>query len=247
MTEEHRQNNSVAPLRNVVALVELITRVNQRGPGLPGLGVFYGWSGYGKTTAAVYAANRFRAFQVEVKSVWTKKKLCTEILRDMGVAPAKTISDMVDQIAQELARSDRPLLIDEIDHLVDRNMIEIVRDIHESSGATIILIGEEKLPRKLMAWERVHGRILDWVAAEEGQIDDVDYLAAIYCPRVALDDELKALILEDSHRSIRRISINLERVKEFAQTRNLAAVSRKDWGDRPFFTGEAPTPRKTPR
>lgn len=85
MTEEHRQNNSVAPLRNVVALVELITRVNQRGPGLPGLGVFYGWSGYGKTTAAVYAANRFRAFQVEVKSVWTKKKLCTEILRDMGV------------------------------------------------------------------------------------------------------------------------------------------------------------------
>jgi chromosomal replication initiation ATPase DnaA len=247
MTEDIKQNNSVAPLRNVVALVELIDRVNHRGPGLPGLGVFYGWSGYGKTTAAIYAANRFRAYQVEVKSVWTKKKLCTEILRDMGVIPTKTISDMVDQIATELARNDRPLIIDEIDHLVDRNMIEIVRDIHESSGATIILIGEEQLPRKLMRWERVHGRILDWVAAEEGQIDDVGYLADIYCPGITIDDDLIALILEDSHRSIRRISINLERVKEFAMTRSMKSLTRKDWGDRPLFTGQAPTPRRTPK
>ena len=165
----------------------------------------------------------------------------------MGVLPAKTISDMVDQIAQELARNSRPLIIDEIDHLVDRNMIEIVRDIHESSGATIILIGEEKLPRKLMAWERVHGRILDWVAAEEGQIDDVGYLAAIYCPKISLGEDLKLQVLEESHRSIRRISINLERIKEFAQTRNLKAVDRGDWDNRPFFTGEAPTPRRAPK
>jgi hypothetical protein len=247
MAEEHRKNNSVAPLRNVVALVELIERIDQRGPRLPGLGVFYGWSGYGKTTAAIYCANRFRAYQVEVKSVWTKKKLCTEILRDMGVSPAKTVSDMVDQIAQELARSDRPLIIDEIDHLVDRNMIEIVRDIYESSGATIILIGEEKLPAKLKAWERVHGRILDWVAAEEGTIDDVGYLSEIYCPGVALGDDLKALILKNSHHSIRRISINLERVKEFAQTRNLKSVLLSDWDNRPMFTGEAPAARRAPR
>jgi len=247
MTQEYRQNNSVAPLRNVVALVELIERVNQRGPGLPGIGVFHGWSGYGKSTAAVYASNRFRAYYVEVRSVWTKKKLCTSILKDMGIQPAKTVSDMVDQIAEELARSDRPLLIDETDHLVDRNMIEIVRDIYESSGATIILIGEEKLPRKIAAWERVHGRILDWVPAEPGQIDDVSYLAPIYCPNVTLDDDLKARILKESHLSIRRISVNLERVKEFAMTRNISTLTAADWGSRTFFTGEAPTPRRAPK
>ena len=247
MTEEIRQNNSVAPLRNVVALVELIERVKDRGPGLPGLGVFYGWSGYGKTTAAIYAANKFRAFQVEVKSVWTRKKLCQEILRDMGTQPAKTISDMVDQIAEGLARHDRPLIIDEVDHLVDRNMIEIVRDIHEASGATIILIGEEKLPRKLIAWERVHGRILDWVAAEEGTIEDVGYLAAIYCHGIPIDDALQARVLKESHRSIRRISINLERIRIFAQTRGIARMGLAEWGDTPLFTGQAPTPRRMPK
>ena len=36
--------------------------------------------------------------------------------------------------------------------------------------AAIVLIGEELLPQKLQAWERFHGRILDWVAAEPGSI-----------------------------------------------------------------------------
>lgn len=247
MTQEYRQNNSVAPLRNVVALAELIASVQDRGPGLPGLGVFHGWSGFGKTTAAVWAANRFRAYQVEVKSAWTKKKFCTEVLKDMGVTPEKTVADMVDQIAVELVRNDRPLIIDEVDYLVDRNMIEIVRDIHESSGATIILIGEEKLPQKLIAWERVHGRVLSWVAAQEGQLEDVGFLSNIYCPGVRLTDEMKTLVLEGSRRSIRRISINLEAVKSFALTRNLKEVGLKDWGDTPLFTGLAPKARNLPK
>ena len=86
--------NSVAPLRNVGALVELIDRVQKRGHGLPGMATFYGPSGYGKTTAAIYAANKYRAYQVQVKSAWTAKKLCTAILQDQGLQPARTIADM---------------------------------------------------------------------------------------------------------------------------------------------------------
>lgn len=249
MTEVYRQNNSVAPLRNVAALVELIHRVNNRPPLVTGLGVFYGWSGYGKTTAAVYASNKFRAYYVEVKSVWTVKKLFQEILRDMGAKPAKsaTVSDMQDVIIEELARSDRPLIIDEADYLVEKRMINCVRDILDGSGATVILIGEEMLPTKLKVWERVHGRVLDQVAVEKGQIEDVGHLAAIYCRGVVLEDALKAKVLNDSGSSIRRISNSLGFIKEFAQTRNLKSVSLAEWGDRPFFTGATPPPRRTPK
>lgn len=236
--------NSVAPLRNVGALVELVDRVQKRGHGLPGMATFYGPSGFGKTTAAIYAANRFKAYQVQVKSAWTTRKLCTAILQDLAVPAARTIADMVDQIAEEIARSARPLIIDEADHLVSRNMIEIVRDIYESSGAAIILIGEELLPQKLQKWERVHGRMLDWVAAEPGDLADVTHLARIYCPGVQLDDDLKHLLLKESNASIRRICVNLDRVREFALTKGLQAVGRADWGKTGFFTGHAPTPRR---
>lgn len=59
MTESNRQFNSVAPLRNVVAMVQLVDRVISRAPTLPGMAVFYGPSGYGKSSAATYAMNTF--------------------------------------------------------------------------------------------------------------------------------------------------------------------------------------------
>lgn len=244
MTEDRPLFNSVAPLRNVGALVELIDRVQKRGHGLPGMATFYGPSGYGKTTAATYARNRFRASSVQVKSAWTARKLCTAILADLGLPAVRTIADMIDDISEELAKSGRTLMIDEADQLVTRNMIEIVRDIYESSGAAIILIGEELLPQKLQKWERVHGRMLDWVGAEPADRADVDHLARIYCPSVELDAELKAHLLKVSSASIRRICVNLDRVREFALTNGLETVTRKAWGKTDFFTGHAPAPRR---
>jgi chromosomal replication initiation ATPase DnaA len=244
MTDEERLYNSVAPLRNVAALVALIDRVQKRSHGLPGMATFYGPSGFGKTTAAVYAANRFQAYTVQIKSTWRSKKFCQAILQDLAIKPAKTTADMVDQISEELARSGRPLLIDEADFLVGHGNIEIVRDIHESSGATVILIGEELLPQKLQQWERVHGRMLDWVAAQPGDIGDVGHLAPIYCPGIDVADDLRGYLLDVSARSIRRICINLERVGEFARVRGLTRIARADWGKGDFFTGQAPSPRR---
>lgn len=235
---------SVAPLKNVAALATLVERVHRRDHGLPGMACFYGYSGFGKTSAAIYCANRFEAYHVEVRSVWTAKTFCKAIVREMAMKPAGTVADLLDQIGAELARTGRPLLIDEADHLVARRVIELVRDISESSGAPVILIGEEALPQKLQQWERVHGRMLDWVAAQPGDLSDVGHLAKIYCRGVELTEDLQHFLLAQSRHSIRRISINLTRVREFAQTRGLKSVSRSDWGKADFFSGEAPAPRR---
>ena len=44
-----------------------------RPDGLPGLGVLYGPSGYGKTTATVAVANSTQAYYVQLRSAWSKK------------------------------------------------------------------------------------------------------------------------------------------------------------------------------
>lgn len=244
MTEETGLYNSVAPLRNVAALVSLIDRVQKKGQGLPGLATFYGPSGYGKSTAAIYAANRFQAYSVQVKSTWRTKKFCEAILEDLSIKPAKTAADMIDQISERLLKSGRPLLIDEADFLVARGLIEIVRDIYESSGATIILIGEELLPQKLQQWERVHGRMLDWVAAQPGELADVGHLAPIYASGIEIADDLRIQILKESRGSIRRICINLDGVREFATIRGLSRVGLADCAEAKFFTGAAPEARR---
>lgn len=244
MKDETPLYNTVAPLRNVAALVELIERVQGRALNLPGMATFYGPSGFGKSFSAIFATNKFEAITVQVKSTWTRKKLCTSILTEMGLPATSTVSDMVDDISQFLAMNDRPLIIDEADFLVQRKMIEIVRDIHEQSGAPIILIGEELLPQKLKVWERVHGRMLDWVAAEPADISDVQHLMKLYVPGVSIASELLSKVLRGSHGSLRRICVNLDQIREFALIKGLEEVKVSDWGRRHFFTGEAPGPRR---
>ena len=245
MTDETRLYNSVAPLRNVAALTALIDRVQHRVPGLPGMACYYGWSGFGKSTAAIYAANKFRGVLVQVKSAWTKKSLCTAILTELGLPVKGNTADMVDRVAAALAMAGVPLIIDEADHLVTRRMVEIVRDIYEGSQAPVILIGEELLPQKLREWERVHGRMLDWVAVQPADMADLNHLAPIYAPGVEIETELRSDVLKASHGSTRRVCVNLAQVHERAAVLGRARMGRGDFDPRGLFTGTAPTPRRS--
>lgn len=243
MTNHLAPVNSIAPLRNVSLLSSLVDRVQNRSPGLPGLATFHGFSGYGKSFAAIYSANKHRAYHVQVRSVWTRKKLCAAILQEMGVQPAGTIPDMVDAIGQQLSLSRRPLIIDEADFLVGRSMIEVVRDIYESSQAAIVLIGEENLPGSLRKWERVHGRMLDWVAAEPASITDAEHLARLYCGGIEVEPDLLKALYSASAGSVRRICVNLDRVRERAALDGLKQIGGATFGTE-FFTGKNPTPRR---
>lgn len=245
MTDETRLYNSVAPLRNVAALAALIDRVQNRAPGLPGMACFYGWSGYGKSTAAIWCANRYRAVLVQVKSAWTKKSICTAILSELGLPAKGNTADMVDRIAAELAIRGMPLIIDEADHLVARRMVEIVRDIYEGSLAPVILIGEELLPQKLKEWERVHGRMLGWVPAQPSDLSDLNHLAPIYAPGIEIEPELKADLLKSSHGSTRRVCVNLAQLAERSAVLGRTRMGRTDFDARGFFTGTAPVPRRS--
>ena len=61
--------NNVAPLRNVMLLGALIRKVQSRDEGMPGMACFHGFSGYGKSQAALYNTQATKACWIEVKSV----------------------------------------------------------------------------------------------------------------------------------------------------------------------------------
>lgn len=240
MSKEAQPVNTIAPLANVGACMEALKSAMKRPDHLPGIVAFYGPSGWGKSLSAAYAANHHRAYYVEAKSSWTKKALVLAILNEMGVAPAKTIYEMTDQVAEQLVLSGRPLIVDEFDALVNKNQVEIVRDIYEGSNAPILIIGEERLEVNLRRWERFHNRVLEWVPAQPASLKDAGHLRELYCKRAKVHDELLAKIHQVSRGNVRRICVNLERVQAYAVTRGLGTLKLDDWGNRDFYTGEAP-------
>lgn len=228
----------IAPLRNVAAFVALVERVTRRSTNLPGMAVFYGKSGLGKTMSATYGANKHKAYYVQVKSVWTKKRLCQAILQEMGMRPTSTVAEMVDQIGEQLALCGRPLIVDDAQFLVHRGMIEIMRDIYESSFAAVILIGEESLPVDLKRWERVHNRMLDWVQAQPCDLADTRHLARMYCPGVDVADELLDKVRLAVNGCTRRIAVNLDHIRAFAEGKALTAIGSSIYKGR-IDTGDA--------
>jgi len=226
-TEQH---STIAPLRNVALCMKAMEIVMTADERMPRMVCFYGKTGTGKSVSAGYTANKYDAFYVECRSVWTRKSLLTGIAHAIGLMPAKTMSDMVDQISGALVASNKPLIIDEMDYIVDRKAVEIVRDIYESSGAPILLIGEENLPSKLAQWKQFNGRIMDFIETKKGTPDDARVLLKFYCRRgVSIADDLLADMTAAADGLIRLMCVNLVRIEEETLTMGKTDVDLATW------------------
>lgn len=236
---------NVAPLRNVMLLGALIRKVVHRDEGMPGMGCFHGFSGYGKSQAALYNTQATNACWVEVKSVWTRKTLADKICMGLRIPAGKNVAESVEKIGEELAKSGRPLLLDEAHILCVDSMMKLVHDIYESShGSSIVLIGEEQLPQSLKRWERVHNRILDWEAAQPADLREVGILAQLKCPGLQISEEVLQKTLVVSEAVARRVVSNLNQIKDYARIEGKAQITSADVKQIKWLDGQAPTARR---
>lgn len=238
-------NHSMVDLENIALFHETIKRVVERSPGLPGMATFYGPSGYGKTFSAVYGANKYNALYVELGESWTKKRFLQALLTELGLPVKGTIADLMDRVIEGLAVTGKPLIIDEFDHAIAKGYLESVREIHDKTGAAVVLIGEEKVPQKIKdESERFHNRILVHTAALPCSLDDAVELAAAICPNVRVGDDLLEKFVKVCHGRVRRIVINIESLRHEAALTTMEIWDLAAWGSRPFYTGNAPAQRK---
>lgn len=233
-------------LKNVASFMAMVQRLIARDPHLPGIGVCHGPSGYGKTYASIFAQNKTSAIRVEVGDSWTRRTFLQAILRELGepVKARLSIADLSERAIAALGdEPGRPLFVDEADKLCDKNMIEIVRELHEHSGAPVVLIGEEKLPAKLLNVERLHNRVLDWFPAQPCDLDDTRELARAFCPRLSAADEVLDHIRAASGGRARRIVVNLSRAGEAARNKGAKNLTLDLFSVVPLHTGEPPAVR----
>jgi len=241
---EFKKDGRWAPLKNVTLTAKAVERALNRSANLPGIVALCGPSGWGKSMAASYCANKFEGVYVECRSYFTKKAFVLAILKEMGIRPSRTLAEMMEQVAEQLDLSQRPLIIDEMDHLVDRNAIEIVRDLHEMSRTTMLLVGEERFPHKLKARsERFYNRVLVWALAQPCSREDARSLAEFYCPGIDIDVDLLDRVREIARGAVRTVCVDLDGIRNHCQEEGLKKINLAAWGKRELYSGEAP-PRR---
>lgn len=235
---------SLAPLKNVYGIMELVTKLQDRGAHLPNIGVAYGFSGYGKTYGSVYVQNKTRAIRVEIGESWNRKTFVSAILRELGATDLRgATADLVQRVIAILGdEPDRPLIIDEADKLVDKGQIEIVREIAEHAQIPVLLVGEEALPQKLERYERVHNRVLGWFAAQPCDQQDCRLLAGIFLGKVEIDDLLLDDVRVKAEGRARRVVVTLSSMADFARAAGVRKLDRDSYKGE-IFTGAAPKAR----
>lgn len=234
---------TTAPLKNVLLFSQAIARVINSPDSLPRMATFHGFSGYGKTIAAIYAMNKHNATYIEVGESWGKHDLCDALLRELGDQQRGTVGTKVNKIIELLVQNGRPLIIDEFDAVAKKGYLDLIREIHDKSGTPTMLIGEEMLPKILEANERFHNRILDFVPAVPADREDLDHLISLYCPGLTLSEDLTDRLMRISQGRPRRICTNLNRIREFADMENKDHITLKAFGEGRLATGLSPARR----
>lgn len=252
MTDKIVQLNTIQPgaprrdalLKNMTRLAELVEAATTAPPTLPRLGCFSGWSGYSKSFAAAYAAAQYQAFYVEANEFWTRRVMLKSLCHALGLGAIKAPTDeLALRVGERLVSSNRALIIDEFDIVVDRGLVGVVRSLHKMTKAPIVMIGEEGLPNKLVPTERFHNLIGFWDQAQPCDLDDARALAGLYCRGIEVADDLLADCNTAIGGSARRLSANLNEMRRVAIGEGWRRIDLAAWGDRAWITGEAPATR----
>lgn len=234
-------NQEIAKINNLAVVQVAMDKLVNRQTGLPALGVIYGPSGYGKTTATTVVANEVNAYYIQMRSVWTRKVFLQKLCLELGLPDTGTITGCADAVTEQLAASQRPLIIDEADYAAQKaGFLELIRDIYEGSQVPVILVGEEMLPKKLKKHERFHGRVLAWVQAQPASIQDTKALAQVYAKDINISDSLFEKIAEMAHGSVRRVMVNLVNIAEYINGEALDVATVENIPPHVFYTGDAP-------
>lgn len=142
--------------------------------GLPGLMVAYGKAGRGKTMCAQeYAAQHSDCVYVRVHQDWTPRAMLAGICHELNGMNPSRVDQGKKAIIEELDNRPRVILVDEADRLAIGNL-EHLRDIHDETGAPIVMIGEPILYARLKSRRRIWERVTRWV--EFGPVIDEDVL-----------------------------------------------------------------------
>ena len=231
---------NISPTSNIALTHTLMSTLTQRAQGLPGIGVLYGASGLGKSTGAAFASNptTFNGLYVSCRSFETRKSLSEMICKNLGIVPKGNIPALVEAIIETLAIAQRPLIIDEVDHIAESRTLELLRDIHDASGAPLVLIGEEGLPGMLRKHERFDNRVLVWQPAALCSAKDVAALCKQYAPKITFAEDLQKRLLAECEGRTRRVVVNIENIKRHAEQQGITQVDATCAVK--LYTGRAP-------
>lgn len=230
--------SKILKVKNVARLTIAGEALTSRAYGMPGMGLIYGPTGAGKTTAITWYINQCHGVYVRAWAVWSPNAMLHAIADELGLAHMASLSNQAASIVRKLEETGRPLFIDEADYVIEsKRMVETLRDLHDLSTVPVILIGMRDIHKNIQARKQVSGRLAEWVEFLPCDVDDTRMLADGLC-EVSVDDDLVEALHQSTRGLARNIAVGLSRIEARGLKLGKDRMSLADWPKgEPFFVG----------
>lgn len=231
----------IAPVKNIARLRDAYGALETAAPGVPRMGLVYGFTGAGKTTGITWLMNQTNAIVVKASPTWSLHSMLSKIMVEIGVDPMNRASDMEDVIIQTMQRDARPLFVDEADAFTDPAVrgnrsyaiLETLRSIHDMSKMPVLLIGMDGIERRLASRHQLMRRISQWIKFDPADVDDARTLADAVC-EVAIEGDLLERLLTASKGSVGLMMVGLANIERTARANGMKTIGLDTWGSRAF-------------
>ena len=211
---------------NVKRFIGLMNNLIDKSNEVPKMGLVYGDPGLGKTQTAVWWATKNDAVYVRAQNKMTNKWLLEKIVYELGESPSRKMADLIEQCISHLRLKPQVIIIDEVDYLINRmKIVETLRDLHDLTGAPVVLIGMQESKTKLGKYRHLYDRISEILEFKPFSKEDVEVIVE-ELSEIKISDEAREIFFEKKNR-FRQIIKGIALLENLAKTNGLIKIETK--------------------
>lgn len=216
-------NKVFVKTKNVKNFVSLMEEVKQLPNNIPKIILVYGEYGLGKSETIKWWTFKNDCIYVRANQGMSSRWLLSEIVEELGEEPFWHVQDTFNLVEQKLKQNPKPLIIDEIDYLVNNNVIEVLRDLHDRTVCPMILVGMVNIDKKLSRYPHLKDRIYKSFKFESYDKQDIKQILSELSEIPITNDGLEYLATR--HNQFRQIVKLINKIEKFAIINDLTELN----------------------
>jgi hypothetical protein len=252
---------------NYARFLQAVKAVESRGAMECGLMLVSGEPGLGKSKAVERWASDSGALYLRANKDMKHKFFLEQLVAisnvDLGtqydskgkvsVRAARTKNEIQARLTGQIALRQCPIVLDEFQHLLvnEAYLLEVVRDISDVTGVTVILVaGEEDVRHELKKYKQISSRIFKEVEFTPWVLQDIK-LACKQLSEVPIEDALIERLTNDSKGLMRLVMNGISNIERIARANHKTVATLEDFAGKELVedwdgTANAPVrPRRT--
>lgn len=218
-------NKKFVKTKNVKAFVGFMEELKSLPPNIPKIALVYGDYGLGKSETIKWWTFKNDCVYVRATKGMSARWLLSEISEELGEEAFWHSQETFNMIENKLRQTPKTIIIDEVDYLINNNVIEILRDLHDRTNCPLVLVGMANINKKLSRYPHLKDRIYKAFKFETYDRQDIKQILSELCEIPITSDGLDYLATRHNH--FRQIVKLINKIEKLAKTNEITELNEE--------------------